>query len=574
MTLSRSQNRLFRPLLGSLLIAVAGVLPLAAQVAAPKPAPMILDMVHHNPGEPRYETRYENPAVIKEMGFNGKVYYLFDAPTIAINWESVDPEIFPKGSPGRAWVDAKAAQIDGQLAFCKAAGIQTYAMADLVLFPKALVEKYKLEKTFGDPRDPQTDKFLRAMIRQIFERFPDLNGLVVRIGETYLEDAPFHQGHIVNKSNAEKTIIPLMNLLREEVCVQRKKQLVFRTWLSFDTDLKTYLAVSAAVEPHPNLVFGVKHCEGDFHRGRRFSKVLGQGRHPQLVEVQCAREYEGKGAYPNYIANGVIEGFEEHRNTMPADKMKSIRELTEKHPDLFAGIWTWTRGGGWFGPFIKNELWPDLNAWVMAQWAKDTTQSEESVFNRYATERLGLKGDDVAKFRRLALLSAEAVVRGKTTTRGELQPWWSRDDGINRPELPKDPAILQRALAEKAEAVRQWEEIVKLSREIQFTDPVTKDYVVISSEYGLALYRIYQTVVELTAAGDDAEKLRHWLPIYDAAWKDYRTLPAKSTQCATLYREASAPKGPHGEGLETFISRVRKIAEAGAKVEPADQPAK
>lgn len=88
-------------------------------------------------------------------------------------------------------------------------------MGDLVLFPKRLIDKYKMEKTFGDPRDPQTDKFLRLLIRQMFDRFPSLDGLVVRVGETYLQDAPYHKEHIVNKSSAEKTIVPLINLLRE-----------------------------------------------------------------------------------------------------------------------------------------------------------------------------------------------------------------------------------------------------------------------------------------------------------------------------------------------------------------------
>jgi hypothetical protein len=103
-----------------------------------------------------------------------------------------------------------------------------------------------------------------------------------------------------------------MNLLREEVCVRQGKQLLFRSWYSFCTDLGTYLAVSDGVEPHPNLLIVVKHCEGDFHRGNPFSKVLGQGRHRQLIEVQAQREYEGKGAYPNDIAHGLIDGFEEH----------------------------------------------------------------------------------------------------------------------------------------------------------------------------------------------------------------------------------------------------------------------
>ena len=43
-----------------------------------------------------------------------------------------------------------------------------------------------------------------------------------------------------------------------------------------------------------------------------FNPTLGIGRHRQIVEVQCQREYEGKGAYPNYVVKGVVEGFEEN----------------------------------------------------------------------------------------------------------------------------------------------------------------------------------------------------------------------------------------------------------------------
>ena len=73
--------------------------------------PLILDMVHHNPGETPYQSAYNDPSVIKEMGYNGKVYFLFESPALAINWESIDADILPKGSEERQWVDAKAAQI-------------------------------------------------------------------------------------------------------------------------------------------------------------------------------------------------------------------------------------------------------------------------------------------------------------------------------------------------------------------------------------------------------------------------------------------------------------------------------
>ena len=84
--------------------------------------PLILDMVHNNPGEAPYQTNYNNPEVIKNMGYNGKVYFLFESPMLAINWESVDKDILPVGSEERKWADAKAAVIKKEQAACHQAG--------------------------------------------------------------------------------------------------------------------------------------------------------------------------------------------------------------------------------------------------------------------------------------------------------------------------------------------------------------------------------------------------------------------------------------------------------------------
>lgn len=501
--------------------------------------PLILDMVHHNPGEEPYQSAYNNPAVIKEMGYNGKVYFLFESPALAINWESVDSDILPKGSEERKWVDNKASQIKKMQASCVEQGMAIYAMSDLVLFPKRLIEKYHMEDTFGDPNNPQTEKFIRIQINEMFDQFPDLDGLVVRIGETYLHDAPYHQGAIDNKSNPEKTIIPLMQILREEICVKRDKQLIFRTWNSFDRDQGVYMQVSDAVEPHKNLIISIKQCEGDFHRARPFSKLIGQGRHPQIIEVQCAREYEGKGAYPNYIANGVIEGFEEHAR-MPEEQINSLHEFVEKRPDIYAGIWTWSRGGGWDGPYIKNEMWCDLNAWVMAQWAKDPRQHEEPIFNRYASERLHLNGADIAKFRKLCLLSAEAVVRGRNTTYNDISDvWWTRDQGIGWPAPAKDAIAQKRNLEQKDESVGKWKEIVKLAKTIHWENGETRDYAVGSAEYGCRLYKIYRILVNMSdaEAKGDMKSVEKWIKAYDKAWVAYNKLPEQYNSLSTLYTQ-------------------------------------
>jgi hypothetical protein len=500
--------------------------------------PMILDMVHHNPGERPYPSAFNDPATLKAYGYTGKVYFLFESPTLAINWESISPEILPPGSPDRAWVDAKAAWIRTEHAACRAAGMQIFAQTDMLLFPKRLVTHFQLQEQFGNPNDPVTQTLLRAQIAETFSQFPTLDGLVVRIGETYLHDAPFHTGSIQHKRDAQRTIIPLLQLLREEICVRHDRTLIFRSWYSFDQHPQMYAQIDAAVPPHPRLIIGIKHCEGDFHRANPFSRLIGQGRHRQIIEVQCAREYEGKGAYPNYIAHGVIEGFPEHQKR-PVGRLRSIRDFITRRPDLWAGIWTWSRGGGWEGPYIRHELWPELNAWVLAQWAADPAQNEETIFYRYAAQKLKLRRKDQHRFRRLCLLSAAAVRRGINSTHRDMNPWWTRDQGISWPNAPLNPQARARNCREKDEAVGMWRKIVRLADTIEWPDEETAVHARGSCRYGLHLYEIYRALVYLAAAEreNDQEAILHWIAMYDAAWEAYRRLPAQFAYLSTLYSQ-------------------------------------
>lgn len=493
--------------------------------------PIVMDMVHNNPGEKPFDTHYNDPALLKQLGYTAKVFELFQSAQFGIDWSSVDPDIFPGGSKERDWVNAKAAELDTLYNATKAAGLDVYCHTDMVVLPKRLVDKHNLQKTFGDLSNPETQKFVRLAVEQQFKRFPQLDGLVVRIGETYLQGAPYHTGAIKDKEDPEKTIIPLMNLLRDEICVKLNKKLFFRSWLSFDTNVEKYKKVSDCVEPHPNLYISVKHCEGDFHRGNPFSKVLGIGRHQQLVEVQCQREYEGKGAYPNYIANGVIEGFEEHAPD------QSIRRI-QQNP-LTAGLFTWSRGGGWGGPYITNELWCDVNVYVLSHWAKSPERSEADIFQDYCTQILKLGPDDAKKFRRICLLSAEAVYRGKRSTHNDINPLWSRDSSMSRPPLPEEGEARQRVLDQKDEAVGMWNEIVDLAKTIRFADADTKEYVVTSSMYGLLLYRIYRVGFQLAAVDNTTDKtrLKSLIDEYDQDWAEYARLKADHPSSATLYTD-------------------------------------
>lgn len=520
----------------------------------------IMDMVHHNPGQPLYESRYNRPDVLKKMGYDAKCYFLFDSPTLAINWDDFDKDILPLGSPDREWVDKKAARLHLLFNECKAESMDIYAMSDLILLPKRLIAKYGIEKRFGNPQDTLVQRILRYQINAFFKQFPQMDGIVVRIGETYLEDAPYHMGSIQNKSDADKCIIPLMNLLREEVCVKLNKKLIFRTWWAFDTDDKKYMYINDRIEPHKNLIIAIKHCEGDFHRGNPFSKVLGIGRHQQLVEVQCAREYEGKGCYPNYIAKGVIEGFEEDHGRKEKDLSWNLRQIYQS--GKLVGMWTWTRGGGWEGPYPKNEIWCDLNAWVMAQWANHPNASEASIFNRYCKEVLKMDDANANRFRELALLSEKATLLGMRSKAypDDVMAIWVRDEYITFPDLPKEEGKVQVLLKEKDEAVDLWKQIVTLSKKISINDKQTKEAIQITSEYGLQMYKIYRSVFYLSAIKKNKIQSDKDIYIneYDKAWHSLNELAiTHPTACPSLFSKTIIRR-TWPKVADTSIQEMRK----------------
>ncbi|RZQ59597.1 hypothetical protein EWH70_33415 [Amycolatopsis suaedae] len=523
-------------------------------------------MVHNNPGEPSFRSRFNDPATLAAYGYDGQVINEFRPPQTAITFDSFDPRIFPAGSPGRAWVEATARGIDAHIARAHAAGIAVYVFTDIIVLPKPLVELYGDQILDDQGRisfeRPLTHQIHRAMLREIFTRFPGLDGIVVRTGETYLQNTPFHTGNNPI-TNGERSHLALLGILRDEVCVRAGKRLFYRTWSTggdkLTSDPAFYRQVTGQVAPHENLLFSIKHTARDFWRTVEFNQTIGVGTHRQIVEVQCQREYEGKGAFPNYVIDGVINGFEEFR-TRPRTEPIGLADVVEN--PVVAGIWTWSRGGGWRGPYLRNELWCDLNAWVIARWARDTGLGEEAAFAQYAA-RLGLRGEHTRRFRRLALLSADAVLRGHYSLHHPIRWTWTRDQflGGSDKDLTKDftgivrQGLVDRVLAEKREAARMWDEIVALADGLPIRSTEDRDYLRVSTRYGLHWHRVVHHGWEVMLRGFAAEQgaprdeaaMRWHLARYDAEWRRWERLAAREPSCATLYQPYSFGKrGPDG----------------------------
>ncbi len=498
-------------------------------------------------------------------------------------FDASEPGLLPAASPERRWADDALTAVRAKVAAAHARGLQSFAGTDLFVLPKALVAKYRDEicdaKGRLDIHRPKMREIFRFSLRETLDKVPDLDGIIIRTGEVYLHKYPHHAasgGVSEDKRQGGSAIlrgpeshIEILNILRDEVCVKRGKKVIYRTWSfgphDFHESPAYYLKVTDAIEPHPDLSFSIKHQKGDFHQLTVFNPTLMIGRHRQIIEVQSQREAYGKGAHPYYIGSGVIDGWEEYAWMMKPGAAKGLRDVVS-HP-LYAGIWTWSRGGGWEGPYIKNGLWCELNTYVVCQFAAHPELTEQQIFQNFARDELKLSAADTEKFHELCLLSAKAVLRGQLTTLGAaIDVWWARDHFFEEPGL-KDfvkRGLVEKALAEKAEAVAIWREIERLAGEIQFADPETAGFVKTSATYGRIKYSIVEqawTIFFTGKAGDqsgtyDREKLDAAIARYDALWNEWRDLEKSQPSCASIYQDVGFEGRP---GMGAGVNRYRKI---------------
>lgn len=520
----------------------------------------VLDMVHHNPGEKLFETSFQNPEKLASYGYNGQVFKHINC---AVFLEEYDSQLWEGREEERKFVENLSAQITAQNKRTKEVGLQLFYHIDLFVLPKVLIEKHGdrlLNPSTGriDLDAPDTIKVHEILIRELFQRFPEVDGLIIRVGETYLYDTPYHIGngpirdnhytnHGKNEEAEKERYVRLINFLRENVCVEYDKTLIFRTWDcypdKFHANAQYYMDVTEKIEPHEKLVFSIKHTALDFWRRVKFNECLLQGVHRQVVEVQCQREYEGKGAHPMYVMDGVINFFEEN------EKKKGLRDIVRD--SRMEGLYIWSRGGGWHGPYLQNELWCDLNANVIAQYGKNPDRTEEEIFFSYTKDILNLDDRNAGIFREICLKSAKAILRGRYCGAFDRQYQegimpcknWMRDDclGTGAPleemkEYLGNHHLTEEALHEKAEAVQIWKEIVKLSQEIHCPDLRTEEYIRTSCEYGLRLYQVIEEIWKVLLCESD----------YESAEAAYRETMAhyceweEAPQCASLYHRGDS----------------------------------
>lgn len=526
-------------------------------------------MVHNNPGEPPFQSQFNDPSFLKSWGYTGQAPRTFFQA--AITYDHFDRSVLPAGSTERGWSEKLGTRLDALLNAAAAAEIPVYPFTDVLVVPRSLMEKYGSEMRDGRNLSilkPRTEEVFRAQIAGIFERFPSLGGLTVRFGETYLQDTPYHVGGSPAASIEEHQA--MVRVLREEVCVKRNKVVIYRTWeptwgydgVSLHTNEVAYLELTDPIEPHPNLLFGIKHAGDDFLRKVPFNATLGVGRHRQIVEISCSQAgCYGKNAHPYYLGEGVINGWEEMH------PKKGVRDLVGS--PLLGGVWTWSRGDGWAGPYTPNEFWVKLNAWVICQFGQQPNRAESEIFTDYTRNVLKLPPEEALRFRELCLLATSATFHAQQSALFDVSPFWCRDEYLTAldvfPVVNRSYAAvggIPALLAEKARAVADWKRVEQLSREIHLADPQDQEFLHVSSTYGRIKIAVIQQIwiIQILAQSPrlDKEAMRGALAAYDALRAEWQDLKNRYACCPTLYVDDQAVHC--GPPLRPLLEHYRRQA--------------
>ena len=266
-----------------------------------------------------------------------------------------------------------------------------YLTTDIMFYPVGAPDD-------GKPDIHKVVDALRLLLTDIFESFPQVRGIIFRIGECDGKDVEgrFRSKLVITQPSQARAIIQGLLPLFEE----HERLFIFRTWTvgaykigDLIWNRTTFDAVFEGIDS-PYLVISFKYGETDFFRFLPLNKLFFRSRHKKIIEFQARREYEGSGQYPAFTG-----WYYEH----------FVRQLAGNENVI--GAWIWIQSGGWSVfrrlTFLDDSaIWNEINAYVTLRLVADGISTEQAI-KEFATTRLDQ--DDGQKLVLLLRLSSEVV---------------------------------------------------------------------------------------------------------------------------------------------------------------------
>jgi hypothetical protein len=187
-------------------------------------------------------TKYFDARTLAARGYTAQSTTGEMSGTQAVDFHTLgNGDYFPAGTPQRAWLDAYARGVHAFVNRTKAAGLRSYFFVDLLVFPEAVIQAYKADicdpKTGDIVWNNKTAALLATLVNETFDAFPQCDGWIVRTGETYTFDTPYHVGNTPNPSKSMSVWVSFITELSRLVNVVRGKDLFFRGWDNWPSEV-------------------------------------------------------------------------------------------------------------------------------------------------------------------------------------------------------------------------------------------------------------------------------------------------------------------------------------------------
>ena len=432
-----------------------------------------------NPGEPDAATRYRDAAELKALGYSDLVLF----GTTALS--GVERPDVVADAEVRRWVAQHFETVQRRIAEARAADLGVYLAYDVLSLAVDTVREQQEAvccKNDPDMLCPASDAALGrsvASLEALLEQLPAVEGVVLRFGDNdagrmpHLVGNDIYQPHCARCSQLGRAqrIGQVIDAFYDQVVQRRSKRLIVRAWnvrprgLHDSGDLcRRVVAALPGTADDDRLILSFKFTHTDFWRYQRWNPPsLHTGGRPLIYELECQREYEGKGTIPNWQAPLWRDGAPECDGPAGAG-LDVVRDAVN-----LVGLWAWVRGGGWGGPFVKDESWIDANAFAVPRLADDPSTHCDELAGAWIAQRLGVEDEALVTAIRRVLENSPETVReafyiGPFARRRD-DPWhpsadWIQDDVLDaeaawRMIQPLPESVLDEVVDEKRAAVER-----------------------------------------------------------------------------------------------------------------------
>ena len=436
-----------------------------------------------NPGEPAVESRYHDAAVLRDLGYNGRV--LFETTGLS---GVASPEVVVDGEM-RRWVQGQFDAVARKIEAAMEAGLEVYILYDVLVLATDVVARNVAALTCKN-RPTTLCPASEAALRQAFEgleamvrRWPGVAGVVLRFGDTDADRLPYLIGNDLYTPHCPRCsqfgradrVVEVLSQAHGLVVNRLGKRLIARAWnvrpqgMHDAPELAERVVARLPGEATDDrFVLSFKFTQTDFWRYQPWNPSslrcgsLAGGR-PVIYELQCQREFEGKGGVPNWQAGLWRDGAPETREKSASGGLAEAADAVN-----FAGVLAWVRGGGWGGPFVKNETWIDANVYAAPRLADDPKADVSQIARDWVKERVPEADEAAGKvlvdvLERSAEMVRQAFYIGPFA-RQKVDPWhpsadWVQDDLLDAKAAWRmlqrlNDAQLDAAVAEKEDAAR------------------------------------------------------------------------------------------------------------------------